>query len=332
MNALVTGAGGFIGSHLARELINRGYSVKGLFMPTEESSDAEALGIGILKGDITVPSSLQGVAEGVDTVFHLATRTSDWGSKKEFERIMIGGTLNILEASRGKISRFIYFSSIAALGFGRDLVGIKEDAKRIPCGIPYCDTKIKAEDLVKDFCTRNNIGYTIIRPANVIGPGSVWVRDILDAYNRTLVPLMNGGKAPGAFVYVDNLVDGSILAAESSVAKSQTYHFRDDYDITWGDYFRHLGDLINKKPAGSIPFKLAWGLGHMMETLLTPLNIRPPMTRLAAGVLGKNLDVDTSKAKEDLNWESRVTLNDAIERITEWVHEVYLSENRSDTQ
>ena len=323
MNAFVTGAGGFIGSHLATELIRRGHSVTGLYMPREESSTAEKEGINILRGDITLPASLDGIADNIDTVFHLATRTSDWGSKKAFEAIMIGGTKNILEAFKGKISRFVYYSSIAALGFGRDLDGFTEDDERKICGIPYCDTKIKAEDMVKDFCNENGIDYTIIRPANVIGPGSVWVKDVLDAFQRTIVPLISGGKSSGAFIYVDNLVDGSILAAESPAAKGRTYHLRDDYDMSWGEYFRHLGALIEKKPIGNMPFSVAWHLGHLLETVMTPLNLRPPMTRLAAGVLGKSNDVDNSRARKELNWESRISLDEALIRIDRWVFQHY---------
>jgi len=323
MKALVTGAGGFIGSHLAEELINRGYAVRGLFMPDEHADHLEAMGVEVFRGDLTRPETLKGVAEGIDTVFHLATRTLDWGSRKLFERIMVDGTRNLLEESAASISRFVYFSSIAALGFGRDQVGADEDAERITCGIPYCDTKIVAEDRVKEFCGSRHIDYTIIRPANVIGPGSVWVREVLDGFMRGPLPLIAGGWAPGAFVYVKNLVDGTILAAESEKAIGRIYHFRDDYPITWGEYLKTLGGWVDKKPFGSIPFKLAWTLGSVCEKLLSPVGIRPPVTRLAAGVMGKNNDVDNTRAKTELGWASRVPLDQAMDEIKAWVMEHY---------
>jgi nucleoside-diphosphate-sugar epimerase len=324
MKALVTGAGGFIGSFLTAGLHSRGYSIRGLFLPGEDAAAAQKLGVEVFRGDLTEPETLTGAADGVDLVFHLATRVSDWGGTKLFERVMVGGTENLMAECSGKIKRFVYFSSVAALGFGRDIDGLTEDAVRIPCGVPYCDTKMRAEDLVSRLASEAGIQYVIIRPANVIGPGSVWVWDVLDAYYRGPLPLIEGGRAPGAFVWVTNLVDGAIAAAELKTAASKTYHFRDDYRITWEGYQRFLGSLIGKRPAGSIPFSVAWRLGGILEAILSPLGIRPPLTRLAAGVMGKNLDVDTTRARKELGWTGKVGEAQAMAEIERWVREVYI--------
>ena len=324
MKALVTGAGGFIGSYLLRALQQRNYRLRALFLPEEDAAEALGLGAEIVRGDITSPETLRGLTEGTDIIFHLATRVLDWGPMRLFRRIMVDGTRNILEESGGRLKRFVYFSSLAALGLGQDVAGRNEDAERRRCGIPYCDTKIEAEDLVSELCGAYHIPYTIIRPANVIGPGSVWVRDVLDAFYRGPLPLIDRGRAPGAFVYVTNLVDGAILAAESERAVGRIYHFRDDYDITWREYLEALGALIGKKPLGNIPFQLAWVLGHLLEVILAPFGLRPPMTRLAAGVMGRNNDVDTSRAREELGWKSRVGLDEAMDEIERWVREVYI--------
>ncbi|HDP79984.1 MAG TPA: NAD-dependent epimerase/dehydratase family protein, partial [Spirochaetes bacterium] len=320
--ALVTGAGGFIGSRLVEALVEKNYRVRALFLPGENAAGAEKLGADIIRGDITNPGSLKGIAWNADLVFHLATRVLDWGGRKLFRRLMVDGTRNLLEECRRCGSgRFIYFSSIAALGLGRPAAGLDEDAERVATGIPYGDTKIEAEDLVSAYCRAEDIPFTIIRPANVTGPGSVWVKDILDAFFRGPLPLIDGGRAPGAFVYVDNLVDGAILAARSPVAAGRTYHFRDDYDITWGQYIALLGGLIGRRPRGNIPFRLAWTMGHLLETLLSPLGVRPPMTRLAAGVMGRNNDVDASRARRELGWKSRVDLETALGAIERWVRD-----------
>lgn len=323
MNILITGAAGFIGFHLTKVLVEKGHSVRGLLLPQENGQALEKLGVDIFRGNLTQPDSLVGVAHGMDMVFHLAARTLDWGTRKQFETVMVDGTRHLLEASRGHVSRFVYCSSIAAYGFGRALAGFTEEDERNVCGIPYCDTKIMAEDLVATYCTTNNMDYTIIRPANVIGPGSVWVKEVLDGFKRGPFPLIGKGRAPGAFVYIDNLVEGMILAGLSDGAKGRTYLFCDDFPITWGAYLNTVGGWIGKAPAGSIPFWLAWALGSFFETLLTPLGIRPPMTRLAAGVMGQDNSVDASRARQELGWESRVSQEEAMQRIKAWVDSDY---------
>ncbi len=323
MKALVTGAAGFIGFHLAEALVKKGYTVRGLLLPQEDSSKLEKLGVEIFRGDLTESATLQSVAEDMNLVFHLATRTSDWGSLKQFKEIMVDGTQNLLAECAGKTARFVYYSSIAALGLNRAIVGLDESAERLKCGIPYCDTKIMAEDLVKAFCNKNTMEYTIIRPANVFGPGSVWVRDVLDAFKRGSVPLIAGGQCPGAFVYIDNLVDGTILAAEAEIANGKIYHLRDDFPITWGEYLETLSGWIGKKPKGNLSYKTVWIIGGILEKILTPFGIRPPLTRLAAGVMGLNNEVNCQAAKSELGWESRVTQEEAMRKIKEWVQHQY---------
>lgn len=324
MNVLVTGAGGFIGSHLISVLIEKGYKVRGLFMPNEDTSGLKKIGVEIFRGNLTDPVSLRGITKNIDMVYHLAARTLDWGQKKEFESIVVDGTRHLLEeCKKYKVSRFVYMSSIAALGLNRDLKGLDEAEPLKKCGIPYCDTKIDAENLVKKFCLRNNIDYTIVRPANVFGPGSVWVREILDKFERGSFPLINKGRSPGSFIYIDNLVDGIILAAESKIGIGKIYHFRDDYTLTWTEYLKTLSSWVGKKTSFSIPFKVAWLLGATMEKIFTPFAIRPPVTRLAVGIMGLNNDFDISLAKQELNWKSRVTRQEAMQNIKSWVQSNY---------
>ena len=318
MNILITGAAGFIGLHLTQALVEKGHQVRGLLMPQEDGQVLEKLGVEIFRGNLTEPDTLKGLAEDMEVVFHLAARTLDWGSRRQFEAIMVDGTRNLLEESR-ELSRFVYCSSVAALGLGRDLAGLDETAGRKICGIPYCDTKIMAEDLVAAFCRKADLDYTIVRPANVFGPGSVWVKEVLNAFRRGPFPLIGKGGVPAALVYIDNLVDGIILAGMSEIAAGKTYHFSDDFPITWAEYLNTVSRWIGKAPRGSMPFWLAWTLGSVFETLLVPFGIRPPMTRLAAGVMGKDNSVDSSRARQELDWESRVSQEEAMKKIKEWV-------------
>lgn len=322
MNALVTGAGGAIGRVLCRRLIERGDSVRGLFMPDEDTQHLEDQGVTVARGDITVPSSLEGVASEIDTVFHLAGRVAASGGMRLFYEVMAKGTENMLRQCVGKVERFVHVSSIAAYGMDRHLSGYTEDGPCLKTGVPYSDTKIDGEGFVRGYTFGTSTSYTIIRPANVVGPASVWVKDVCDAYSRGPLPLLDGGRHSAAFVFVENLVDGILLAADSNSARDRAYHFRDDYVVTWKEYITELGAIIGKKPAFSLPTPLAWRLATMIELAYLPFYpANPPMTRMVVGVMGFDNDVDCTRARQELGWQTRVTYREAMEAVTDWVRD-----------
>ncbi|MBN2159406.1 MAG: NAD-dependent epimerase/dehydratase family protein [Spirochaetes bacterium] len=324
MKMLVTGATGFIGSVLVRELVKKGHAVRGMAMPGEDTSSIEKLGVEVFRGDLTVPMTLIGICNGIDTVFHCAARVTDWGSKKEFYAAIYNATENLIKEAAGKASRFVYISSIAALGLGRHMKGLTEADTAEKSGVPYNDAKLDTEKLVTEYHRDGLIAATIVRPANVTGPGSVWVRDVVERLmSITGIPLFDGGKYNSSFVYVDSLVDGIVRAGTMDIAKGKLYHVRDDWAVTWKEYLTDLGSYVGKKPRGNIPFVLAWYAGMVIELLLTPLGIRPPLTRLVTGTMGRDNDVDNSLAKRELGWKTTVPYRDAMEKTFEWVREQF---------
>jgi nucleoside-diphosphate-sugar epimerase len=321
--ALVTGAGGFIGSFLCKKLSENGYEIKALAMPGENVKHLEALGIEISVGDLTKPRSIKGLADGVDIVYHLAGRVTDWGPKKVFYAAIVDATKNLLEESAGKVSRFVYISSFCACGMGRHFKGVREDGPVYKTGIPYGDAKLEAEGLVKKYNKEKGLTYTIVRPANVIGPGSIWVKDVVERLRKSSVPLIDHGRYSASLLYVENLVDGLFLAGTKDGAKNALYFFRDDWDVTWERYLTDLGSIAGKKPLFSVPFKLAWIAAGISEKLYAPFHTRPPATRAAVAIMGRDLDVDNTKAKKELGWKTRISYEEAMKTIGAWVRESY---------
>lgn len=172
MNALVTRATGFISLHLVKELIREKYSVRALVLPGEDVSVLEAQGVTVWRGDLSNRESLRDICKGIDVVFHLAARVTDWGTKKQFYDAIYTATKNLIEEASGNAAWFVYISSIAALGCNRHLKGVKDTDQPQKSGIPYNDAKLDTDTLVKSCHDSGRIACTIVRPANVTVRGA----------------------------------------------------------------------------------------------------------------------------------------------------------------
>jgi nucleoside-diphosphate-sugar epimerase len=323
MKALVTGATGFIGSVLCKELVRQGHEIRALTLPGENTKQLEGLGVEIVRGNLLNKEDLKGICGGIHTVFHLAARVSDWGTREQFYQVIYDASVNLMVEAALNVKRFLYVSSIAAIGFGRHMKGIKESDPAFRSGIPYNDAKLDTERMVMAFHDTGIIEATIVRPANVTGPGSAWVRDIVEKMLAMPMPLIDGGRHSSSFIYVDNLVDGIILAATSEIGRGRIYHLRDDWDVTWKQYITDLGSFIGKEPFGSLPYMPARMIGTAMDLVCTPLKIRPPISRMAVDITGRDNDVDTSLARTELGWNTKITYPEAKEKIGAWVRENY---------
>ena len=325
-NVLVTGAGGFIGSFLCPRLLENNYSVTALDINEKSAQALRKKGIEAVICDLSDPDSLRNVTEGKDIIIHLAARLSPWGTRKMFYDSIYETTKNILEDIGGNAPQFVYLSSICAAGAGGrtdHLTGLTEDDPIFKTGKSYyCDAKYDAEKLVMDYHNRGKIHATIVRPANVIGPGSVWVADFANAMTRkSAFPVIDNGKHHAALVYVENLVDGIMLAIEKEIAYGKTYHFRDDYDADWQTYIRDIAEITGKTiKFSNVPFGLAWGIATISDTFIKPLGIKIDLTRHTVGLTGRANDVDASKAKTELGWETGIPYEEAMSKIAQWMH------------
>jgi nucleoside-diphosphate-sugar epimerase len=322
--ALVTGAPGFIGGFLCQRLIDEGCSVRALAMPEEPADHLERMGCSIVRGDLTKPDTIRGICDGVETVYHLAARVTYWGTRKDFYDAIYEGTKHLLEEASGSRPRFVHASSVVAVGLGRKhLNGYRETDPTQKVGIFYGDAKLDAEKLLWRYYNEGKVTGTVIRPTNVIGPGSVWVRDVVDTLKKPFFPLIDGGRWSASLLYVDNLVDAFLLAGTKDEAKGQTYHVMDDYDVTWSQYFsdiaEFMGKPITKTTFLSIPFAVAWPLAGLLGGVSSTFGWKTSLTHHSVAMMGRNNDLDTSKARRELGWKTRVSYDEAKQRIRDWM-------------
>jgi nucleoside-diphosphate-sugar epimerase len=322
--ALVTGAAGFIGGFLCQRLIDEGYAVRALAMPEEPADHLERMGCSIVRGDLTKPDTIRGICDGVETVYHLAARVTYWGTRKDFYDAICEATKHLLEEASGSHPRFVFASSMVAVGLGqKHLNGYRETDPTQKVGIFYGDAKLDTENLLWRYHNEGKVTGTVIRPTNVIGPGSVWVRDVVDLLRKPFFPLIDGGRWSASLLYVDNLVDAFLLAGTKDTAKGQTYHVMDDYDVTWSQYFADIagfmGEPVTRTTFLSIPYGVAWPLAGLISGVTSPFGWKTSLTRHSVAMMGRNNDLDTSKARRELGWKTRVSYDEAKQRIRDWM-------------
>jgi ornithine--oxo-acid transaminase len=323
---LVTGATGFIGSHLAQRLVRDGRQVRCLVRETSDTSLLEQLDVEIAVGDLTRARSLAGAARGCTYVFHCGAHVSDWETAKEIERINVEGTRNLLEASVGaSVRRFVHFSTTDVYGYpGRPAVDETQTATRFRNW--YAQTKLAAETEVRR--AGGSLDTVILRPATVYGPRS---KEVVGEIGRAIrggnMVLVGGGRAIAGLVYVDNLVDAAVLALHHDAAPGHAFNISDGLPVTWREFADGLAEGLGcPRVKWSIPYPVAHGLGFSLEhgyRLLrraTRLKTAPLLSRQAVHVLGRDQDFSNRKAREVLGWEPRVGYPAGLDATVEWLH------------
>src|SRR5581483_10884545 len=220
---LVTGANGFIGSHLVRALLQRGHEVHCLVRPTSDLTSLRGLPVTLHLGDVREPETLAAPLRDVEYVYHLAARLMAT-SQQEFEANNAQGTINLLrcteQAAAPRLKRFLYVSSQAAAGPGRNATPKDETAPLEPISW-YGASKQRAEEAVRSYAGR--LPFTIVRPPSVYGERERDISQTFPLVERGLQPVLGGPQTALNMVYVEDLVQGMIDAAESEETEGQTY-------------------------------------------------------------------------------------------------------------
>jgi len=184
MHALVTGANGFIGSHLVKYLAESGYVTRALILRGTGTDLISRIhpsyhNVEVIECDITDPASIRPWFHGQDYVFHLAGAIRGF-SQAEFDRINVQGTKNVLAACKAmcpNLKRFVLFSSMGAAGPGTCESPQCEDDEPVPlCADYYGKSQLKAECCLADHA--EGLPYTIIRPCTALGPGAMVELDL----------------------------------------------------------------------------------------------------------------------------------------------------------
>ena len=315
--ALVTGATGFVGSHLAERLVAAGAHVRGLARSAAKGAWLAARVVEIVEGDLTDAESLRRAARGCTRVFSVAGWTGRPHSQEVARRVSVEGTRRLIEAAiDAGARRVVHTSSIAAYGLFAN--GVIDETWPLRAVDLY--GAIKAQSEAAALAHADRIEVSVIRPALVYGPrGGTWTTRLFDAVRRGIPILAGGGHGTFHPCYIDNLIDAYLLAALRPEAAGEAFTLVDGV-TTWREFVGYYARMIGR-PARRAPLA-PLRLTLRLVTAWSKISRQPPLAAPnAIDFLAGACRYSNAKAQRRLGWSPRVSLDEGMRRTEAWLRQ-----------
>jgi nucleoside-diphosphate-sugar epimerase len=315
MNVLITGATGFIGSHLASKLSEK-HNIKCLVRRNSETNFLRKFDCEIFAGDITDIKSLDKCFEDVDVVYHLACQMKGRGvTKNDYWNVNVQGTRNIIEKCLEKNVEQLIFTGTGSGLLVKNEKPINENYADFDNSNFYKVSKMEAEKIV--LKNKNSLNVTVIAPDYIFGPGSVATLGYVKLAKRKIIAIFNNGSNLIQPAYIEDVVQGLLLALKNKKA------FGEKFFITYKDAIRSR-DFIDV---------IASKLGNNPKYLSFPKNFVKPILFLSRFVKAEismesyidfftlNHLYDISKAERLLGYKPAFDIEQMVELSINWYKE-----------
>lgn len=320
MRALVTGATGFTGGHLARHLLREGRAVRALVRgPDPRAAALAAEGIDISIGDLTDRASLAGALGGVDIVYNIgATYRQAAASKSDYHAINAQAVADLIDAGAAAgVRRVVHCSTIGVHG-DVEHPPAGEDAPLRP-GDEYQRSKLEGERLGLAAAERTGMELVIARPSGIYGPGDRRLLKLFRGVARRRFVTLGSGEIFYHLTYVEDLAEGFRLCGETPAAAGRTYILAGGEVTSLNELVRRIAASAGVRPPSlHAPVWPVWLAGAACEALCVPLGIEPPLYRRRVDFFTKSRAFDISRARAELGYAPRVGLDEGIRRTLAW--------------
>ena len=324
MKALVTGGGGFLGRYIVELLLERGDEVS--IFCRGSYPDIAKMGVNVIRGDLRDPDAVNSACKDQEIVFHVASKIDMWGKRKDFEEINIKGTQNVVDAClNNNVSKLVYTSTASVVFKEGDLEGVDESEPYAEKFLAhYPKTKVIAEKIVLEANGNNGLITTALRPHLIWGPRdpSLCPRLIKQAKKGRL-PVVGKGQNVLDVTYVANVADAHILAADSPNSAGQAYFISQGKPVNIWEFINELTVRIGIKPIKrKLSFKTAYIGGVLLEfffKLFHQYKRQPLVTKFLASELAHSHYFDISKAKKELGYEPKISLEEGLDIYIDWL-------------
>ncbi len=321
--ALVTGGGGFLGKAIVKKLLTENIGVSSFSRKYYPS--LEGLNVRQVQGDLADKAAVDNAVKGVDAVFHVAAKPPPWGSYEAYYNANVKGTQNVIAACKKyEVKQLIYTSSPSVVFSDEHQENIDETAPYPDKYLAYYpETKAMAEKRVLK-AAKQGLNAIVLRPHLIWGPEDNNLFPRIIQRGKWLKKIGQTDDLTDT-VYVDNAADAHILASQKlskdSTLSGNIYFISQDDPISkWvlADAFLDIAGMPPLK--GHMSARKAYIAGSVCEFVYKLFRIKkePPITRFAASEIATSHWFNISKAKNELGYVPKVSIEQGLERLREW--------------
>jgi nucleoside-diphosphate-sugar epimerase len=322
MTVLVTGATGFLGSHVADLLLAHGERPRVLVRPGDSMSSLAVSDVTIYWADIGDRAAVAAALDGVDCVLHCAARTGPWGPSSAYQQANVRGLGTLVQAALAAgVKRIVHVSSITV--HGNDVRGAAdEDAPIRDEPNPYSRSKVAGERLLERMIRYEGAPVTIVRPGWIYGPrDAASFARLARMIEQGRMITVGSGKNHLPLIYASDAAQGILLASDVGQAEGRTYLLVNDEPVTQRDFITAIAaELDAPAPTRRIPYQPAVVLGAVAESLgrLARRQQPPPVMRYGVQLLGGENRFRIDRARRELGFSPQVCLAEGVRRSVEW--------------
>ncbi|HZV04691.1 MAG TPA: NAD-dependent epimerase/dehydratase family protein [Gemmataceae bacterium] len=325
MAALVTGASGFVGSHVVETLHGQGIPVRALVRSEATAQPLRDLGTEVYVGDVCQPHFLAEAVRGVDVVYHCAAAVGPAYSPREIHDISLAGVRNLLEALRQYASaRAVVLTSVNVLGTRN----FDPATEAMPCRRSRdasADVKIEIESLAREYVERHGVDVSILRPGLIYGPRDRHnLPQMVRALKRGKFAFIGSRDNVAPIVYIDDVVEAILRAGRAPASRGRIYHITDGSRTSIGQFIDRLAELVNcPAPRKVLPYAVPY-LACVAFDALAALRLyrgRPPITRASLRHLGTSRFLSIERATQELGYVPRVFYQEGLRTAVKWMEE-----------
>lgn len=314
----VTGSTGFLGLHLVQALHARGYIVNALARDPEKAKSLPKP-VSAVIGDICDTSALKSLAEGCEWVFHTVSnfRTAS-GPPESYDAINVAGTRCLIDAAEAAgVERVIHISTIGVHGNVKNTPA-DEDAPFDP-GDLYQKTKLKAEQLVLGVSQSGDMEVVVVRPCSMYGPGDLRMLKMFSMLSKGTFFKVGPCQENFHAVYIDDVVDGVLRAAETPGIGGEVFIVGGPSYLPLEEYIDIAASAVGThKPRIRLPYWSLISAAWLCEKICVPLRVEPPLHIRRVRFFRNNRAFSISKARQQLHYEPKVSLEEGMRRTVSW--------------